>query len=140
MRFALTTFIYNGHRIDIEYSWTGREKILYDGQVMSDKRSLFGATHVFQVYEDGDLAQYTVEFSAGSVGPNIRVHRNNYLIFSNKEGFKPPPPPPKTQESKTIVEKTREIVMKEIILVVCPNCNHRNESSRRSCENCGASI
>ncbi|MFW9888583.1 MAG: PH domain-containing protein [Candidatus Thorarchaeota archaeon] len=34
----------------------------------------------------------------------------------------------------------RETVIKEVTLVVCPHCGHRNESSRRHCEKCGASI
>ncbi|MHA3963450.1 MAG: zinc ribbon domain-containing protein [Candidatus Thorarchaeota archaeon SMTZ1-45] len=29
---------------------------------------------------------------------------------------------------------------KQLVLVVCPYCGHKNEQSMRKCENCGASI
>jgi len=34
----------------------------------------------------------------------------------------------------------RETTVKEVVLVVCPNCGQRNDASKRKCDNCGASI
>jgi hypothetical protein len=34
----------------------------------------------------------------------------------------------------------RETTVKEVVLVVCPNCGQRNDVGKRKCDNCGASI
>jgi hypothetical protein len=34
----------------------------------------------------------------------------------------------------------RETTVKEVVLVICPNCGQRNDASKRKCDNCGASI
>lgn len=131
------TFISNGHRIDIKNTWTGKETILYDGKIVSEKRSMFGANHVFQVQEDDELVQYEIQFSVGSTSVKVVARRNGLIIFTNDDGFIPPPDPMlKTASSPTV----KETIIKEIILVVCPHCSHRNESSKRRCEKCGSSI
>ncbi|MHA2230422.1 MAG: hypothetical protein ACXABL_14570, partial [Candidatus Thorarchaeota archaeon] len=70
----------------------------------------------------------------------VTVKRNGILIFSPKSGFRPPTTqiePQKTQPSQEILVKE---VVKEVVLVVCPHCNHRNNANRRTCEKCQASI
>ena len=67
--------------------------------------------------------------------------RNGVMIFSNERGFRVPPEVCATAPTQKVPERVLEkTVVKEVVLVVCPSCNHRNDASRRTCENCGASI
>ncbi|MBY8998998.1 MAG: zinc finger Ran-binding domain-containing family 2 protein [Candidatus Thorarchaeota archaeon] len=132
---VLATLNSGTHQIIISYSsWSGSIKMTYDGRTMTDAR---GRTHSFQVIEDGVNTQYTVKMSGWTVfTTKTEVTRNGLLIFSTEEGFRPPdiPVPDSTPQGQ---DKT---IVKEVILVVCPHCNHRNDASRRTCEKCNASI
>ena len=137
----MATSYYNNHQIIIEKSeWTGRVTIKYDGQKVSEK---LGATewgkHVFQVKEGGQIIHYEVNIGFGWKRSKIGINRNGILIFSNDDGFRPPPPPTQQIQSSQ-KEIVKEIHVKEIILVICPHCNHRNDSIKRKCENCGGSL
>jgi hypothetical protein len=79
------TIIHNGHQIRIEWSvWTGKEKVSYDGQIMSDRHTIAGGIHVFTVNEGSETAQYEVRFSLGVTSPPIEVRRNGIIIYSNR--------------------------------------------------------
>jgi hypothetical protein len=137
----MSTSYYNNHQIIIEKSeWTGRVTIKYDGQKVSEK---LGATelgkHVFQVKEDNQIVHYEVKIRFGWKGSKIGITRNRILIYSNEDGFRPPPPPAQQIQSSQ-KEIVKEIHVREIILVICPHCNHRNDSSKRKCDNCGGSM
>ncbi len=59
----LTFFIDRQNKIDIHNSWLGRETIYYNGTLMSNKSSLFGATHDFEVREADETASYRIHIN-----------------------------------------------------------------------------
>lgn len=75
----MKTIIYKGHKIEFSNTLTGKETVLYDGKVMSSKHSLFGATHVFVVKEEGEDIQYEVE-------TNTRWHMCSYWCIVRRKG------------------------------------------------------
>ncbi|MFQ5884477.1 MAG: zinc finger Ran-binding domain-containing protein [Thermoplasmata archaeon] len=138
----LVTFHYRGHRFDIDWSkWSGQETIKYDGKIVSDKRVLtsFTSTHEFEVNEDGQPVHYY--FTIANMGLSIDGRRNGRLFYSRDKGGL-------LMQDHQVDERgtsdeprvIRETVIKEVTLVVCPHCGHRNDSSRRKCERCSASI
>ena len=139
----LASSYFNNHQILIEESkLSGRVTVKYDGRKVSDKLSLTTlGRHVFQVQEDGQSVHYEVDIGFGWTRLKIRILRNRIVIFSNEDGFTPPPQPLQLQKPQQAErEVTREIHVREVVLVVCPHCGHRNDSSLRKCERCGASI
>ena len=80
---------YNGHSIRVsESSLGGIEQVYYDGQLVSEKRAPFGATHLFSQFEDGEKVQYEVEIGANPaylfMRPYVIIRRSGKIIFSNK--------------------------------------------------------
>lgn len=134
----MVTFFYNNHRFDVNWSkWSGKETVLYDKRVVSELRNLSSSQslHDFKVEEDGKSVLYFVEIK--EYGFQVEARRDGVLFYSRKDGGIVADPPSMTHESQPIIKET---IIKEITLVVCPNCNHRNDSSKRTCEKCGASI
>ena len=80
--FHVTT---HGHRLEISASyWNGREKIVYDGKVVSDKRSfLFLTPHFFTVAEDGSDVVYEVNVLTGLAGIGYVVRRNGIAVAAS---------------------------------------------------------
>lgn len=83
----MKTISYDGHKIEISsMSLTAKEVIKYDGAVVSEKRSIAGATHIFSVSENNEDIQYEIEigtrwhmFSAWAI-----VRRNGIVIFTDR--------------------------------------------------------
>ncbi|UOG73736.1 hypothetical protein MTX78_16620 [Hymenobacter tibetensis] len=75
----------HGHRVDIEVSyWNGRERITYNGQVVSDKKSfLFVSPHIFTVVEDGTNVVYEVNLLSGLFQIGFVVRRNGIAVASS---------------------------------------------------------
>ena len=67
--------------LDIHNTVWGTEKVFYNGELMSCKDSFLGATHDFEVEEDGEFVDYRVVFSCGSFRVKIDVFRNNKVIL-----------------------------------------------------------
>lgn len=80
--FTITT---HGHCLEISASyWNGREKIVYDGQVVSEKRSfLFLTPHIFTVAEDGGDAVYEVNVLSGLAGIGYVVRHNGIAVAAS---------------------------------------------------------
>jgi hypothetical protein len=72
------------HRIEIATSlWSGAERVLYDGRVVSEKRSFFYLTpHVFQVEEEGQAVVYEIDVLTPSLGLSYGyiVRRNGIAV------------------------------------------------------------
>ncbi|MFW9807601.1 MAG: zinc finger Ran-binding domain-containing protein [Candidatus Thorarchaeota archaeon] len=135
----LATAYYGQHQIVVEYSnWTSKHWVTYDGRKVSEKQGLIRGTHYFQAVEDGETIQY--EATIGGWNAKVTVKRNGIIIFSPDPGFRPPPVDSDSNKTKPHQEVVVKEVVKEVVLVVCPHCNHRNDSSRRTCEKCHASI
>ncbi|UOQ65139.1 hypothetical protein [Hymenobacter volaticus] len=75
----------HGHHLEIEASlWNGRERITYDGQVVSDKRSyLFVSPHIFTVAEDGADAVYELNVLSGVFRIGFVVRRNGIAMATS---------------------------------------------------------
>lgn len=82
----MKTIIQNGHRIDAPGSTiTGLEVIRYDGEIVSTKRSILGATHSFERTEDGEEAYYLVKIGTRwhGFGATCTIYRNQELLFTD---------------------------------------------------------
>jgi hypothetical protein len=56
----LTYYTPERHRIDINNSWLGEEKIFYDGELVSSQTSIFGSVHEFRVTENSEETDYRI--------------------------------------------------------------------------------
>jgi hypothetical protein len=134
--------VYSGsHQIVVEHSnWTSKHWVTYDGRKVSEKQGFIRGAHRFQALEEGLAVQYEVSIGIGWKGQRVTVKRNGILIFSPEPGFRPPSINHEPQRTPAPQEGLVKEVVKEVILVVCPHCGHRNDASKRTCENCQASI
>jgi len=138
----LTTAYYNGHVIvaDID-RWRHRITITYDRkEVLSERRlNILLGKYIFEVTEHGNRVVYELELS-GFWKMRTRLRRNGFLVYDS-EGEELVQAPPRTDQPRVDdLGESEKIVVKEVVLVVCPHCTHRNDSARRTCEKCGASI
>lgn len=72
----------NGHQIEISFSqWSGKERILYDGRVVSEKRSFqFLTPHSFRVDDGGEEVIYEVNVLTGFGSYGYIVRRNGIIV------------------------------------------------------------
>ncbi len=70
------------HQIEISASnWSGREQVLYDGRVISDKRSFQNTTiHSFEAEEDGAKVVYEVNLLTLLFRYGYIVRRNGIIV------------------------------------------------------------
>ena len=134
------TIIFNGHQIEVENTWSAKEIVRYDGRVVSERRSIWGGSHFFQVHEDGYLINYEVTFNLLFLeGLVVVIRRNGVIIFSGDRRIKPP------KEMVSIASSTGVATMstmstRESVEIKCPYCNHGNSIETSFCERCGASV
>jgi hypothetical protein len=133
---------YDNHVIVAETNnWRSRITITYDGREVHSERRWSGplGKYIFDIIENGCRVVYELELLWGWK-TKTKLRRNGILVYDTeaKEPVKvfPKVDSPRNEE----VTKQEKIVVKEVVLVVCPHCNHRNDSARRICEKCGASI
>jgi len=76
----------NNNTIEIANTITGKEKILYNGNVVSAKRTVAGGIHLFTATESNEVVNYEVEIRSRwhGMGYYVNVRRNGVMIFSNK--------------------------------------------------------
>jgi hypothetical protein len=136
----LVTILINGHQIEVENTWSAKEIVRYDGRVVSERRSIWGGSHFFQVHEDGNLIQYEVTFNPSFLERiTIVIRRNGAIIFSSDRRIKPPREVvPITSSSSGGMVSAFE--SNSQIQVKCPYCGHRNIATDEFCEKCRASI
>ncbi|MGD9395994.1 MAG: zinc ribbon domain-containing protein [Candidatus Thorarchaeota archaeon] len=136
----IATILINGHQIEAENTWSAKEIVRYDGQVVSERRSFWGGSHFFQAREDGSLVNYEVTFTPSLMDRiAIVIRRNGTIIFSSDRRVRPQreviPVVASSSGSTTVSFGSRDHVRFE-----CPYCNHRNDSTVKFCERCRASI
>ena len=80
----MITIVYGNHTIQVETGW--KERVLFDGQVMGNKHTWRGGTHIFSVKEDEENVQYEVEYHARGLLAStwVVIRRNGKIIFSDK--------------------------------------------------------
>lgn len=70
--------------LDLFNSIFGKESVFYNGELVSEKRSLFGATHDFEIEENGYWATYSIRFKHDHYGGTVAdIFRNNKVILLN---------------------------------------------------------
>jgi hypothetical protein len=133
---------YSGnHQIVVEYSKSAKYWVTYDGRKVSETRAFSArSVHRFQVMEEGQPAYYEVKIEWERRNFVVNVRRNDILFFSTDPGFTPPPIQIGSRREQPSQEVHVKEVVREVILVVCPHCGHRNDANRRTCEKCQASI
>ena len=80
----MKTLITNGHRIDAPgSSLSGIEVVLYDGEPVSRKWSILGATHAFKAEENGREVGYCVEIGTRWLGftATCRIMRDGEIVL-----------------------------------------------------------
>ena len=55
----------------------------YDGVLKTEGKSIAGRGYIFTVEEDGEPANYEVEFKAGLLSAHVTVRRNGVAIFTS---------------------------------------------------------
>lgn len=75
------SFFHNGNEISIHNSLLGVESIRYNGEKMTSKFSILGATHVFSVHEDDRLVDYRVEVGMNLMGVTFSLWRNGKALM-----------------------------------------------------------
>ena len=80
----MKTILSDGHKIEIK-GW-GKEKVYYDGRLVSSKLSMTGATHVFTVNEEGQEVQYEVSLGTRWHGLSywVEVRKNGKIIYTDR--------------------------------------------------------
>lgn len=76
-------FAVNIGRTNIEFHnnmWTGHESIYVNGERISKKWSIFGASHYFEVEEEDGWADYVLTTGIGMMGVSTSLSRNGVSI------------------------------------------------------------
>ncbi|KAA3437077.1 hypothetical protein [Rufibacter hautae] len=79
---VLTLNLSDAVRIEVDNSYTGKETIKYNGEIVSEKKSLLGENHRFEREEQGEMAQYEVRISIKHLTRvGIDIYRNDKVIL-----------------------------------------------------------
>lgn len=84
--------VVNGNKIEIDLLslLTGKETIYYNGELVSQKKSILGSLHTFTVQENGVAAKYDVKVGlAMFLLPTVEIKRNDELLYSDNSGSNP---------------------------------------------------
>jgi len=76
----------NGNKIEIDLVslFSGKETIYYNGEIVSQKKSLFGGLHTFKVVENGVDAQYEIKVGMGfPIRATVEIKRNGELLYAD---------------------------------------------------------
>ncbi|WP_192821328.1 hypothetical protein [Rufibacter sp. LB8] len=79
---VLTLNLTDTVKIEVDNSFTGQETIKYNGEVVSEKKSLLGHNHQFEREENGEVVHYEVRISIKHLTRvGIDIYRNNKVIL-----------------------------------------------------------
>ena len=79
----MKTCYYEGNIIEVEeWSITGKEVVKYNGDIVSQKRTMFGGNHIFRVEEKGEMVNYEVRITPGFLFPKTIIRRNGLIIYN----------------------------------------------------------
>ncbi len=76
----------NGNKIEIDLLslFSGKETVYYNGEIVSQKKSLLGSIHTFEVIENGENVKYEIKVGVVFlIRPTILVKRNGELVYSD---------------------------------------------------------
>jgi len=83
----MKTITYGTNIIEVSgMSLTAIEQVKYNGKIVSSKRSMLGATHIFEIEEDKQTVQYEIEIGTRWHGMSswCTVRREGRVIFSDR--------------------------------------------------------
>jgi hypothetical protein len=76
----------NGNKIEIDLLslLSGKETIYYNGEVVSQKKSLWGSLHSFEVKENGTKVLYEVKVGMGfPIRATVVISRNGEILYAD---------------------------------------------------------
>ncbi|NDC41574.1 MAG: hypothetical protein EBZ77_08495 [Chitinophagia bacterium] len=80
--------VVNGNKIEIDMLSviSGTETIYYNGDIVSQKKSITGSTHTFSVNENGEEVTYNIKVGLGlPVRSTVVITRNGELLYSDEK-------------------------------------------------------
>ncbi|WP_156180531.1 hypothetical protein [Rufibacter radiotolerans] len=78
----LTLNLADNIKIEVDNTYSGVETIKYNGEVVSEKRSLSGENHQFEREENGKKVKYEVKISIKGLSRiGIDIYRNDKVIL-----------------------------------------------------------
>ncbi len=78
--------VVNGNKIEIDLLslLSGKETIFYNGEIVSQKKSLFGGVHTFTTKENGVDVNYEIKVGMGfPLRATVVIKRNNELLYAD---------------------------------------------------------
>jgi hypothetical protein len=78
--------VVNGNKIEIDLLsiFSGKETIYYNGEIVSQKKSMLGGLHTFNVKENGVDAQYEIKVGMGfPIRATVIIKRNGELLYAD---------------------------------------------------------
>lgn len=78
--------VVEGNKIEIDLLslFSGKETVYYNGEIVSQKKSLWGGLHSFTVKEKGADANYVIKVGMGlPLRATVEISRNNELLYAD---------------------------------------------------------
>ena len=78
--------VVNGNKkeIDLISLFSGKETVYYNGEIVSQKKSLLGSLHSFIVKENGVDVKYEIKVALGfPLKPTVVINRDGELLYSD---------------------------------------------------------
>lgn len=76
----------NKIEIDLLSLLSGKETVYYNGELVSQKKSLWGGSHAFKVMEGGMEVQYEIKVGMGfPFRATMVITRNGELLFADND-------------------------------------------------------
>jgi hypothetical protein len=82
----MRVLVVNGNKIEIDLIslFSGTETIYYNGEIVSQKKSLWGGLHSFKVVENGTETHYDIKAGIGlPFKSTVVIKRNNELVYAD---------------------------------------------------------
>jgi hypothetical protein len=82
----MRVLVVNGNKIEINLLslFSGKETIYYNGEIVSQKKSLWGGLHSFNVKENGIDTLYEIKVGMGfPIRATIMINRDGELLFDD---------------------------------------------------------
>ena len=84
----MKVLVVNGNKIEIDLLslFSGKETIYYNGEIVSQKKSLLGSLHSFNVKENGVDVQYEIKVGLGfPIRATVVINRNGELLYADNK-------------------------------------------------------
>jgi hypothetical protein len=82
----MRVLVVNGNKIEINLFslFSGKETIYYNGEIVSQKKSLLGGLHSFNVKENGIDTLYEIKVGMGfPIRATIMINKDGELLFDD---------------------------------------------------------